>query len=779
MDLNKLAAMANKLSIPQLQQAIQSGTLPAYIGVPMLQKRVQDSKQAQMAQQAQQAQQAQAPIADQVMQEAQGIAGVESNLPQEYADGGIVAFAGGGRMPKTMAEQLEELLAKQKMEEYYKQLGWTPEAIESYEPSAYQTPEEARASMSRRGLAATQQPMSLDELTQAQARLRAQTGLGVRAENVMEMPPYQERVEMPKTQLPQTTSVAGEYVPYTPMEQSGIAALNKPSATLEGASFEMPRTTPRADTEAAKAYYAEEAAKKGYRPMSKEAVDMLREEAAQNAKWAEAAKAQPVGPMKPGALSANVADSQMAQEFAHGLVSRPASEYKHPELREKLAKSFPEPNPELRAWTKEAITNTINAQANKYGIDPNWLYGLVGTESGFNPTAVNKQKGSTASGITQITKDTAKTIGLAPEDRFDPEKALAATARTLDKYLAKAGGDLDLATSMWHLGPNASKEDLRKDVAYQQSVKLHASRAPFKAGMEPETPAPAAAQLVPPETAQTPFAIPAFDESPYKAAMISEDETDPRKRMEQYQALLGEDDGRSAREARMSKKEQEIAKDRDQAKWMALLQASLATMAGTSPFAMANIGAGGIAGLKSYAEDTKDINRAQDKLDELRSSYEDARRAEQRAAAKHGVDSAQVAKAHNKAMALQMAKDKAEQEYKWASLGVTQEHYKDIAANRSLGAGGGKGGAFSTTMYRDKLEQVRRNPEAFPQYILPSGEIDIDKLGRDVQFIADKKRSEWQALGFGEYGLGGVQNTGTSIKEPEQTGANTYRYGYN
>ena len=32
--------MAKKLSIPQLQQAIQDGTVPPYVGIPILQEKV-------------------------------------------------------------------------------------------------------------------------------------------------------------------------------------------------------------------------------------------------------------------------------------------------------------------------------------------------------------------------------------------------------------------------------------------------------------------------------------------------------------------------------------------------------------------------------------------------------------------------------------------------------------------------------------------------------------------------------------------------------------------
>ena len=109
-------ADAEKLSIPQLQMAIKDGTIPAYVGVPMLQDKMKQHQQAMAMQQAQQQQgQQQTPIADQVMQEAgqyRGIDKLRTNLPteedaqtvdDEYANGGIIAFAGdsGSLVPKT------------------------------------------------------------------------------------------------------------------------------------------------------------------------------------------------------------------------------------------------------------------------------------------------------------------------------------------------------------------------------------------------------------------------------------------------------------------------------------------------------------------------------------------------------------------------------------------------------------------------------------------------------------------------------------------------------
>jgi len=95
MDMNSRMAMAEKLSVQQLQQAIQSGSLPAYIGIPLMEQK--NKEKSQMAA-AQQGQQKPPSVASQILQQAeQGVAQLPSNLPEQgMAGGGIVAFADGG-----------------------------------------------------------------------------------------------------------------------------------------------------------------------------------------------------------------------------------------------------------------------------------------------------------------------------------------------------------------------------------------------------------------------------------------------------------------------------------------------------------------------------------------------------------------------------------------------------------------------------------------------------------------------------------------------------------
>jgi hypothetical protein len=127
---------AQKLSIPQLQQAIQDGTLPPYVGIPLLQDKM---KQEQMAKSSQQAPQ-QPPIAQQVMQEASqhGVEALPSNLPtEEMAGGGIVAFAGGGlddeEVPDSYQDQLDESEDQEAMQSALENQAYANEGIGSIE----------------------------------------------------------------------------------------------------------------------------------------------------------------------------------------------------------------------------------------------------------------------------------------------------------------------------------------------------------------------------------------------------------------------------------------------------------------------------------------------------------------------------------------------------------------------------------------------------------------------------------------------------------------------
>jgi hypothetical protein len=114
--------------------------------------------------------------------------------------------------------------------------------------------------------------------------------------------------------------------------------------------------------------------------------------------------------------------------------------------------------------------------------------------------------------------------------------------------------------------------------------------------------------------------------------------------MKQYREVTGENKGIGVLQNRLSEREARLAKEEDRAPWMALMQAGLATMAGTSPNAMSNIGQGGVAGLQAYTRSMNKLEDAKDKSFDIQAKLEEAQRAEELAAAKYGLESVQADK---------------------------------------------------------------------------------------------------------------------------------------
>lgn len=104
----KQVAMAEKLSIPQLQQAVKNGTIESWIGIPMIQERMKEQKESQAMATAQQPQPPK--VAEQVLMEAaqQGLEALPTNLPQEYASGGIIGYADGGETDEAYQQYLDD-----------------------------------------------------------------------------------------------------------------------------------------------------------------------------------------------------------------------------------------------------------------------------------------------------------------------------------------------------------------------------------------------------------------------------------------------------------------------------------------------------------------------------------------------------------------------------------------------------------------------------------------------------------------------------------------------
>jgi hypothetical protein len=92
--VDALESMAEDLSIPQIQQSVKNKTLPGYVGIPILQNKVNNAERMKMAQGIAPDMGQEPPIADQVMARADALQGIDSVATG--AGGGMVAFERGG-----------------------------------------------------------------------------------------------------------------------------------------------------------------------------------------------------------------------------------------------------------------------------------------------------------------------------------------------------------------------------------------------------------------------------------------------------------------------------------------------------------------------------------------------------------------------------------------------------------------------------------------------------------------------------------------------------------
>ena len=92
----------------------------------------------------------------------------------------------------------------------------------------------------------------------------------------------------------------------------------------------------------------------------------------------------------------------------------------------------------------------IDDSAQRNGVDPALLKGLIRQESNFNPAA---RSGAGAVGLTQLMPGTASSLGVA--DPTDPAQAIEGGAKYLRQQLDRFGGDQAKALAAYNAGRGA------------------------------------------------------------------------------------------------------------------------------------------------------------------------------------------------------------------------------------------------------------------------------------------------------------------------------------
>lgn len=115
----------------------------------------------------------------------------------------------------------------------------------------------------------------------------------------------------------------------------------------------------------------------------------------------------------------------------------------------------------------------------------------------------------------------------------------------------------------------------------------------------------------------------------------------------ELQDFLGPDKNLALQRERLAKMDSRVSRMDEQAPWLALLEAGLGTMAGTSPFALTNIGAGAQMGVKSYANAQDRLAALEERRMILATNMDQAERREKLAVAEFGARSKEATRERN------------------------------------------------------------------------------------------------------------------------------------
>jgi hypothetical protein len=104
-----------------------------------------------------------------------------------------------------------------------------------------------------------------------------------------------------------------------------------------------------------------------------------------------------------------------------------------------------------------------------------------------------------------------------------------------------------------------------------------------------------------------------------RQALVDESNKNAKEELISFkQRMAKQGDPYAKQEERANKQEASIAESAERSPYLALMEAGFAMMAGDSPYAMKNIGAGALAGTKTYREGLAQLEKAKEKLSETR-----------------------------------------------------------------------------------------------------------------------------------------------------------------
>jgi soluble lytic murein transglycosylase-like protein len=171
---------------------------------------------------------------------------------------------------------------------------------------------------------------------------------------------------------------------------------------------------------------------------------------------AEAARAAALGESAPAPATTST-PAAGGGDFASALQSAASASYA-PQLTTSVAYSPQQALDGYEAPADEGAGATgyeglVDSAAQRNGIEPSLLHGLIEQESGFDPSA---QSSAGASGLTQLMPSTAAAMGVA--DPLDPGESIEGGARYLGGLMRQFGGNVSDALAAYNAGPGAVQQ---------------------------------------------------------------------------------------------------------------------------------------------------------------------------------------------------------------------------------------------------------------------------------------------------------------------------------
>jgi len=223
-----------------------------------------------------------------------------------------------------------------------------------------------------------------------------------------------------------------------------------------------------------------------------------------------------------------------------------------------------------------------------------------------------------------------------------------------------------------------------------------------------------------------------------------------RKRMALYKESMGGDEDKTALKDKLSAMEKRAARQEELAPWMALTEAGFKTMQGTSPYALANIGAGAEAGLKSYGGAQDKIAALEEKRYALMNEAAKADRAEKQAAITFGENSYQ----HKATMDQRDRLANAVNELKREEIGVQRARVDAISGKSNI-----KGMV-------DQILKANKDIDAMLDSFKLIKKPNADQINIIKKLVQDKAANEAKIKSYYNQNKGGLANVELSDADP-------------